>query len=103
MGFIQLNVPGGLGNLAERWSRTVEWNCCIVLAMGLAFTLTSFTCTVQFVGTLLIAASQGMWFWPIVGMLVFSTVFAFPFFLLGLFPHLNPDDAFTDREVGWCN
>ena len=33
---------------------------------------------------MLIAASQGMWFWPVVGMLVFSTVFAFPFFLLGL-------------------
>ena len=87
MGFIQLNAPGGLGNLADRWSRQLSGTAG-VLAMGLAFTLTSFTCTVQFVGTLLIAASQGMWFWPIVGMLVFSTVFAFPFFLLGLFPRL---------------
>ena len=52
--------------------------------MGLAFTLTSFTCTVQFVGTLLIAASQGHWLWPLLGMIVFSSVFAFPFFLLGL-------------------
>ena len=87
MGFIQLNAPGGLGNLADRWSRHLNGTAG-VLAMGLAFTLTSFTCTVQFVGTLLIAASQGMWFWPIVGMLVFSTVFAFPFFLLGIFPRL---------------
>jgi len=87
MGFIQLNPPGGFGNLADRWSRKLSGTVG-VLAMGLAFTLTSFTCTVQFVGTLLIAASQGMWFWPIVGMLVFSTVFAFPFFLLGLFPRL---------------
>ena len=27
-----------------------------------------------------------MWLWPILGMFVFSTVFALPFFLLGLFP-----------------
>ena len=87
MGFIQLNAPGGLGNIVDRWSRYLSGTVG-VLAMGLAFTLTSFTCTVQFVGTLLIAASQGMWFWPIVGMLVFSTVFAFPFFLLGIFPRL---------------
>ena len=87
MGFIQLNAPGGLGNIADRWSRHLSGTAG-VLAMGLAFTLTSFTCTVQFVGTMLIAASQGMWFWPIVGMLVFSTIFAFPFFLLGIFPRL---------------
>jgi thiol:disulfide interchange protein DsbD len=87
MGFIQLNAPGGLGHIADRWSRHLSGTVG-VLAMGLAFTLTSFTCTVQFVGTMLIAASQGMWFWPIVGMLVFSTIFAFPFFLLGIFPRL---------------
>ncbi|GIT08206.1 MAG: hypothetical protein CM1200mP30_18360 [Pseudomonadota bacterium] len=71
-----------------------------VLAMGLVFTLTSFTCTVQFVGTMLIAASQGMWFWPVVGMLVFSTVFAFPFFLLGLFPRLI-QKMHQSQEAGW--
>jgi len=85
MGFLELNIPKGLGNVVDRWSRSLKGGVG-VLAMGLAFTLTSFTCTVQFVGTLLIAASQGMWFWPIVGMIVFSTVFAIPFFLLGLFP-----------------
>jgi len=87
MGYLELNIPRGLGNFADRWSRSVKGGIG-VLAMGFAFTLTSFTCTVQFVGTLLIAASQGMWFWPIVGMIVFSTVFAIPFFLLGLFPRL---------------
>ncbi len=87
MGFLQLNAPSGFTNIVDRWSRQLGGTFG-VLAMGLAFTLTSFTCTVQFVGTMLIAASQGMWFWPIVGMLIFSTVFAFPFFLLGLFPRL---------------
>ena len=87
MGFLQLNAPSGLTNIVDRWSRQFK-GAFGVLAMGLVFSLTSFTCTVQFVGTLLIAASQGMWFWPVLGMLVFSTVFAFPFFLLSLFPRL---------------
>ena len=67
--------------------------------MGFAFTLTSFTCTVQFVGTLMIAAAEGQWFWPLLGMLVFATVFAFPFFLLGLFPHLM--SKFKSKSGDW--
>ena len=38
------------------------------LFMAVTFTLTSFTCTVQFVGLLLVAASQGQWFWPLLGL-----------------------------------
>jgi thiol:disulfide interchange protein DsbD len=57
-----------------------------VLLMGLTFTLTSFTCTVPFVGSALLSASRGEWFYPIVGMLGFSSVFALPFVLLALFP-----------------
>lgn len=56
------------------------------LLMGVAFTLTSFTCTVPFVGTMLTAAAtQGVWI-PALGMLAFSTAFALPFFFLSLFP-----------------
>ncbi len=57
-----------------------------ILAMGLTFTLTSFTCTAPFVGTLLVMAAQGSWQWPLLGLLVFSAVFALPFFLLALMP-----------------
>ena len=54
--------------------------------MGFAFTLTSFTCTVPFVGTTLVAtATQGP-LYPALGMLAFSTAFALPFFALALFP-----------------
>ena len=54
--------------------------------MGLAFTLTSFTCTAPFLGTLLVVASQGDWQWPLAGMLVFSSVFALPFVVLAIAP-----------------
>jgi thiol:disulfide interchange protein DsbD len=57
------------------------------MLMALAFTLTSFTCTAPFLGTLLVVASQGAWQWPLAGMLVFSTVFALPFVALAVVPH----------------
>jgi thiol:disulfide interchange protein DsbD len=59
-----------------------------VLLMGLTFSLTSFTCTVPFVGVALVSAAGGDWFYPIVGMLGFSFVFALPFFFLALFPSM---------------
>ncbi len=59
-----------------------------LLLMGIVFSVTTFTCTVPFVGTLLVAAAAGDWLWPLIGMLVFSTVFALPFFLLALVPQV---------------
>jgi thiol:disulfide interchange protein len=56
------------------------------ILMGVTFTLTSFTCTVPFVGTLLVTAAKGDFLFPILGMLAFSLAFAVPFFLLALFP-----------------
>jgi thiol:disulfide interchange protein len=56
------------------------------LLMGLAFTLTSFTCTAPFLGTLLVVASQGDWQWPLGGLLMFSSIFALPFVLLAWAP-----------------
>ena len=57
------------------------------LLMGFTFTLTSFTCTAPFVGTVLVTAASGHWQAPVVGMLVYSTVFALPFCVLALVPH----------------
>lgn len=57
-----------------------------VVFMGLTLTLVSFSCTMPFVGALLAAAAQGAWARPLVGMLVFSTVFALPFVGFALFP-----------------
>jgi thiol:disulfide interchange protein DsbD len=57
------------------------------LLMGLTFTLTSFTCTVPIVGTLLAGAASGeSMLYPVLGMLAFSAAFALPFFFLALFP-----------------
>jgi thiol:disulfide interchange protein DsbD len=70
------------------------------LLMGLTFTLTSFTCTSPFVGTILVSASQGDWQMPLVGMLAFSTVFALPFFALALMPQMV---SRLPRAGSWMN
>ena len=66
--------------------------------MGFAFTLASFTCTAPFVGPLLVSASRGDWQQPLLGMAVFSTVFALPFFVLALAPHWT---AALPRAGNW--
>ncbi len=68
--------------------------------MGLTFTLTSFTCTSPFVGTILVSASQGNWQMPVLGMLAFSSVFALPFFALALMPQMLSQ---LPRAGGWMN
>ena len=56
------------------------------LLMGFAFTLTSFTCTAPFIGSLLVVAATGNWQWPLAGMIAFSSVFALPFVILAIVP-----------------
>lgn len=86
-GAYELALPSRLVTLAAKAdsgrSRYVG-----TLLMGLAFTLTSFTCTVPFLGALFVVAAQGDWQWPLAGMLAFSTVFATPFVVLALAPRL---------------
>ena len=87
MGFFDISLPPYIANYFDRKARTGNGILGVWL-MGFTFTLTAFTCTVQFVGTMMIAAAQGEWIWPLIGMVVFSLVFAFPFFLLALIPNL---------------
>ncbi len=87
-GLFELQVSPALLTRLEGAVRQREHGGAVgSLLMGLTFTLTSFTCTVPLVGTLLVAASQGDWTWPLLGLLTYSAVFAFPFFLLALVPN----------------
>ncbi len=83
-GAYEIILPSSLVNKANAGTR--KGGLVGPYLMGVTFTLTSFTCTVGFVGYLLVSASQGGLFYPIVGMLGFSSAFALPFFLLALFP-----------------
>jgi thiol:disulfide interchange protein DsbD len=77
-------VPSGL--LTTVTNASYRGGMLGALIMGLAFSLASFACTGPFVGTLLAGSAQGGLYWPILGMLFFSTGLASPFFFLALFP-----------------
>ena len=95
--FIQ--VPPVLTNRLDSLTRSKEGSRVVgALLMGSTFTLTSFTCTAPFVGTLLVMAAQGNWRWPLAGMLAFSTVFAVPFFFLALAPQILSQ---LPKSGGW--
>jgi thiol:disulfide interchange protein len=85
-GLYQIGIPSSV--LTKLSSAGSGSGYASTLLMGLTFTLTSFTCTVPFVGTVLVATSQGDWLWPAMGMLGFSVVFAAPFFVLALVPRM---------------
>ena len=68
--------------------------------MALTFVLTSFSCTFAFVGSLLVAAAQGEYYWPVLGMLAFGATFATPFFGLALMPGMLKS---LPKSGGWLN
>jgi thiol:disulfide interchange protein len=83
-GVFEIVVPQSI--LSKTQSGTTKGGLTGPILMGLTFSLTTFTCTVPFVGTLLVTAANGNWLYPIIGMLAFSAAFAIPFFFLALFP-----------------
>lgn len=102
-GFYEINIPTSILTKLDNLTRTEEGKGSAyigALLMGLTFTLTSFTCTSPFIGTILVSTSQGDWTMPLIGMLAFSTVFALPFFVIATVPrflHSMP------KSGGWLN
>lgn len=101
LGAYNLGVPSSVLTKLDGFTRSKESGRTIgLLLMGLTFSLTSFTCTAPLVGTILVAAAQGDLFYPIVGMLAFSSVFALPFFILAVAPQLMQS---LPRSGSWMN
>ncbi len=102
-GAYEINIPTSVLTKLDNITRSKEGEgggIIGALLMGLTFTLTSFTCTSPFVGTILVSAANGDWQLPLVGMLAFSSVFALPFFVLALLPQYVSN---LPRAGGWMN
>ncbi len=100
-GVFDIGLPPAVVNRLDALTRRQGGSRTLAtLLMGLTFTLTSFTCTAPFIGTLLVTAAGGDWQWPLVGMLAFSTVFALPFFVLAVVPQWM---ASLPKSGGWLN
>lgn len=85
LGMFELRLPYRLTNWLNKKSN--EGSGIIgTLFMGLTISAVSFSCTAPFVGAILAATTGGEWFYPIIGMLGFSTAFASPFILFAMFP-----------------
>lgn len=97
-GAFEIQVPTSIMNKLNNKSQGN--GLLAIFLMGLTFSLTSFTCTVPFVSFALGSAANGKWFYPILGMLVYSSVFAAPFFLLSLFPRALKS---LPKSGGWMN
>ncbi|MFN5876547.1 MAG: protein-disulfide reductase DsbD family protein, partial [Ignavibacteria bacterium] len=97
-GSFEIQIPVSIMNALNKKSQGD--GVFSVLLMGLTFSLTSFTCTVPFVGTLLLSASGGDYLYPAIGTLGFATAFAIPFVVLSMFPSLL---VRLPRAGGWMN
>lgn len=99
-GMYEIGVPASVLTKLNAVATTSKSRWVSVMVMGFVFSLASFTCTVPFVSTLMFTFSQGSVLRPLVGMLIYSTVFSLPFFLLALFPKLLTS---MPRSGGWMN
>jgi thiol:disulfide interchange protein DsbD len=84
LGAYEFTLPSGL--LTKLNSASERGGMAGTLLMGLTFCLTSFACVGPFVGTLLAGSVQRGGMEPALGMMMFATGLASPFFLLALFP-----------------
>lgn len=99
-GLFEIQVPSSILNKLNAKANE-GGGVTSILLMGFVFSLTSFTCTVPFVGPALASVGEGGdWFWPILGMAAFATAFSLPFFLLALFPSWLKA---MPKSGGWLN
>lgn len=84
LGAFEITVPSGV--LTKLNSASGQGGFVGTLLMGLTFALASFACVGPFMGTLLAASVGGEKLRPVLGMLVFASGLALPFFFLALFP-----------------
>lgn len=98
LGLFEIRIPSELLTFTSNKEQAGGYLGAVFMA--LTFTLTSFTCTFAFAGTLLVAAAQGQFYWPIIGMLAFGTAFASPFFILAMVPSMLKK---LPKSGGWMN
>lgn len=102
LGFYEIAAPRFLQNFASKTQSEgrAKGGYLPVVLMAVAFSITAFTCTVAFVGSIFAAGlSLGVGY-LLGGMLVYGAVFALPFFFLALFPSWLKT---LPQAGGWMN
>jgi thiol:disulfide interchange protein DsbD len=99
-GLFEIGVPSALLSRLNSTAQSSKNRVASVMLMGFVFSLTSFTCSVPFVGSAFGAFKAGSYLTPIIGLTVFGTVFALPFVILALVPSMVKQ---MPRSGGWLN
>ena len=98
LGAFEIVLPSNFVNNVD--AKSDKGGLIGVFFMAFTLVLVSFSCTGPLAGSILIAASQGVFLKPIIGMLGFSLAFAIPFTLFAIFPGvLNK----MPKSGGWMN
>ncbi|MCD8313204.1 MAG: thioredoxin family protein [Bacteroidales bacterium] len=97
-GAFEITMPSKLVNSSDRNSDRKGLGG--IFFMALTLVLVSFSCTGPIVGSVLIKATQGEFWEPMVAMLAFSIAFALPFTILAFFPSLLKN---LPKSGGWLN
>lgn len=102
LGFFDIKPPKFLANFASKTQAEGHHKSGYgpVMLMAVAFSVTAFTCTVAFVGTVLGLAATGEWWYASAAMFAYALVFAMPFFFLALFPNVMQK---MPSAGGWMN
>jgi thiol:disulfide interchange protein len=102
LGFFDIKPPKFLANFASKAQSEGQHKSgyAPIMLMAVAFSVTAFTCTVAFVGTVLGLAATGEWWYASAAMFAYALVFAMPFFFLALFPNVMQK---MPSAGGWMN
>jgi len=97
-GMFEIILPSGLANKVDQQADKGGYAGSFFMALAMA--ILSFSCTGPIVASLLIKASQGEVYEPVIGMAGFSLVFALPFTLFAIFPSWLKG---LPKSGGWLN
>lgn len=98
LGAFDIQLPASWQTAADSKASTKSFTGIFFMALTLA--LVSFSCTGPIIGNLIVLASKGSYFGPLMGMFGFSVALALPFTLFALFPSwING----LGKAGGWLN
>jgi len=98
LGAFEIALPSSWGNKVD--SKAGTGSFLGIFFMALTLVVVSFSCTGPIIGNLLVIASRGNYWGPLIGMFGFSLALALPFALFAFFPgKLNV----LGKAGGWLN
>ena len=98
LGAFEITLPSSWSNKSD--SKAGTGSVFGIFFMALTLVLVSFSCTGPIIGNLLVLASKGNYWGPLIGMFGFSLALALPFALFAFFPSkLN----ILGKAGGWLN